>query len=152
MYWSSISIIIWFSVCLEVSCVVFVAHYTYLLFRVPLTFTDDKYDYMHYAYGFCNVVIMAASVECQWWYPGQIFILKHSLQCTQSFEGHGSFLWVRAELGQDSLEKTVCTESHMHACTEFPWETFFLWYSYGAFYVIIASTHITCREWKPLIL
>jgi len=42
---------------LEVSYVVVLAYYTNLLFRVPLTFTDDKYDYMHYAYGFCNVVI-----------------------------------------------------------------------------------------------
>jgi len=50
---------------LEVLCVVVVAHYMNLLFRVPLTFTDGKYDCMHYAYGFCNVVIMAASVECQ---------------------------------------------------------------------------------------
>jgi len=70
---------------LEVSFVVVVAYYTNLLFRVPLTFIDDKDDYMHYAYGFCSVVIMAASVECQWWYPGQIFILKHILSCTQSY-------------------------------------------------------------------
>jgi len=51
---------------LEVSCVVVVAYYTNLLFRVPLTFTDDKYDFVYYAHGFCIVVIMAASMECQW--------------------------------------------------------------------------------------
>lgn len=103
MYWSSISITIWFSVCLEVSCVLVVVYYTDLLFRAPLTFTDNKYDYMHYAYGFCNVEIMAMVKSRSDLHIKTQFIMYAEFWGIWVLPVSGSRTWAR-QLGKDNTQ------------------------------------------------